>query len=161
MKKSICKQLFVSIFLLLLYTSVKAQTSPQTTPSLGPLNPWAASQLEEPRELAAILNSSIADKPVIFNIGAVEDIKGARHIGAVSEKETLEKFKKSLRGLPKTTKIIVYCGCCPFAKCPNIRPAFSLLTDMGFTNVKVLDMPVNLKTNWRVKGYPMAATLAH
>jgi hypothetical protein len=143
----------VLIFFLIVATSIKAQTSPGTAPTLGPLNPWTAKQLIEPSELAAIISSSNPDKPVIFNIGAVEDIKGAKHIGAVNKTENLERFKKALYGLPKDTRIIIYCGCCPFAKCPNIRPAFSLLTGLGFTNVKLLDLPVNLKTNWQDKGY--------
>jgi len=52
--------------------------------------------------------------------------------------------------------MVIYCGCCPFTKCPNIRPAFQQLKKMGFTNVKVLDLPVNLQTNWIAIGYPLA-----
>lgn len=145
----------VLILFLITAVSLKAQTSPAAAPTLGSLNPWTAKQLIEPDELASAMNSSNPGKPVIFNIGAVEDIRDAKHIGAVSKAESLESFKKALYGLPKTTRIIIYCGCCPFAKCPNIRPAFSLLTGMGFTNIKLLNLSVNLKTNWRDKGYPM------
>ncbi|HWZ15402.1 MAG TPA: hypothetical protein VNW95_09210 [Mucilaginibacter sp.] len=158
MKRSIYRTVTGLIFFLSTTTCLKAQTSPGTAPTLGPANPWTARQLMEPGELATALNSPNTGKPVIFNIGAVEDIKGAKHIGAVSKTETLESFKKALYGLPRDTKIVIYCGCCPFAKCPNIRPAFSLLAGLGFTNIKVLDLPVNLKTNWRDKGYPMEPT---
>jgi hypothetical protein len=151
------KLLAVLLLFLTAAISLKAQTSPGTAPTLGPLNPWTAKQLIEPDELAAAINSSTPGKPFIFNIGAVEDIKGAKHIGAVSKPESLESFKKVVSGMPKDTRIIIYCGCCPFTKCPNIRPAFSLLTGLGFTNIKLLDLPVNLKTNWRDKGYPMEA----
>jgi hypothetical protein len=155
MKISIYRILTGLIFLLATAASLKAQTSPGTAPTLGPLNPWTANQLIEPNDLAATINSANPGKPVIFNIGAVEDVKGAKHIGAVNKPENLESFKKAVFGLPKDTRIIIYCGCCPFTKCPNIRPAFSLLTGLGFTNIKLLDLPVNLKTNWRDKGYPM------
>ncbi|GAC1304417.1 MAG: hypothetical protein NVSMB24_11770 [Mucilaginibacter sp.] len=155
MKISIYRTITGLIFFLATTTGLKAQTSPGTAPSLGPSNPWMLNQLMEPNELAAVINSPHTGKPVIFNIGAVEDIKDAKHIGAVSKTETLKSFKKALYGLPKDTKIVIYCGCCPFAKCPNIRPAFSMLTGLGFTNIKLLNLPVNLKTNWRDKGYPM------
>ncbi|MDB5121952.1 MAG: hypothetical protein JWP94_81 [Mucilaginibacter sp.] len=157
MKRSIYSTIAGLILLLATTTGLKAQTSPGTAPTLSPPNPWTANQLIEPNELAAAINSTNSGKVVIFNIGAVEDIKGARHIGAVNKTENMESFKKALYGLPKDTKIVIYCGCCPFAKCPNIRPAFSLLTGLGFTNIKLLDLPVNLKTNWRDKGYPVEA----
>jgi hypothetical protein len=157
MKRSIYSTITGLILLLATTTGLKAQTSPGTAPTLSPLNPWTANQLMEPNELAAVINSTSSGKPVIFNIGAVEDIKGARHIGAVNNTENMESFKKALYGLPKDTKIVIYCGCCPFAKCPNIRPAFSLLNGLGFTNIKLLNLPVNLKTNWRDKGYPVEA----
>jgi hypothetical protein len=34
--------------------------------------------------------------------------------------------------------VVIYCGCCPLDKCPNVRPAFTLLKTMGFTNLHVL-----------------------
>lgn len=155
MNRCIYKTIAGLIFFMATAAGLKAQTSPGTAPTLGSPNPWTLNQLMEPNELAMVINSTGTGKPVIFNIGAVEDIKYARHIGAVSKTETLESFKKALYGLPKDTKIVIYCGCCPFAKCPNIRPAFSLLTGLGFTNIKLLNLPVNLKTNWWDKGYPM------
>jgi rhodanese-related sulfurtransferase len=135
----------------------KAQTSPVATPVLGISNPWTDSQLMEPTALAGNFKDAGSISPVIFNIGAVEDIKGAEHIGAVNNTENLEKFKDKIAAMPKNTEIVIYCGCCPFSKCPNIRPAFNLLKKLGFTNIKVLDLPANLKTDWIAKGYPMAS----
>jgi hypothetical protein len=37
---------------------------------------------------------------------------------------------------------------------PNIRPAFNALVEMGFKNVKILDLPKNVKTNWIDHNYP-------
>jgi rhodanese-related sulfurtransferase len=76
-------------------------------------------------------------------------------MGGASEKANLEKFKIALSNLPKTTQVVVYCGCCPFEKCPNIRPAFNLMKAMGFSNGKLLNLPTNLKQNWIAKGYPV------
>jgi thiosulfate/3-mercaptopyruvate sulfurtransferase len=57
---------------------------------------------------------------------------------------------------PKDADIVIYCGCCPFKDCPNIRPAFNLLKEMNYTNTKLLNLPHNLKTDWADKGYPMS-----
>jgi len=116
-------------------------------------NPWENNQLIRPAVLAKMISTN--QKMHIYNIGVVQDIKGAVHLGAASEKENLEKLAKQLKGLPKNETIIVYCGCCPMGKCPNIRPAFQLLKDQKFTKAFLLELPVNLKTDWISKGYPL------
>lgn len=157
MKKNLSTLLFILLIVGLSTINVKAQTSPGAMPSLAPANPWTNRQLLAPGKLAAELSSGDAKTPLIFNIGAVEDIKNAKHIGAVNNAENLEKLKKAVARLPKNTAIVIYCGCCPFSKCPNIRPAFVELKKLGFTNVKLLDLPVNLKTNWIAEKYPLAS----
>jgi hypothetical protein len=109
----------------------------------------------KPAELATLIKSGNA-KTVILNIGAVEDLPGAKHIGEVSNPDNMEKLQKAVAAFPKNNKLVIYCGCCPFIKCPNIRPAFLELKRLGFTQIKVLDLPINLKTNWIAKGYPVA-----
>ncbi|MBK0380476.1 rhodanese-like domain-containing protein [Mucilaginibacter segetis] len=152
------KKIYIcGLFLLLAGFSANAQTSPkEMTITPGPGNPWASGELIQPDALVAQINSASAKTPPIFNIGAVEDIKGATHIGAVGNTENLLKFKKALADLPKGTEVVIYCGCCPFAKCPNIRPAYNELKTMGFTHIKLLNLPNNLQTNWIAKGYPLA-----
>lgn len=134
----------------------QAQTSAGAPQALAAANPWADNQLIEPSLLAGILKTGGNNSPLIFNMGIVEDIKGAKHIGALTNEINAESLKTALHGIAKTKPIIIYCGCCPFAKCPNIRPAFLELKKLGFTNVQVLNLPVNLKTNWINKGYPLA-----
>ncbi|MHB1177690.1 MAG: rhodanese-like domain-containing protein [Daejeonella sp.] len=119
-------------------------------------DPWSKNQLIQPNQLAMLINNPKAAKPLIFNIGVVEDIKGARNMGAASEKENLERFKKVLAKLPKNASLVVYCGCCPFEKCPNIRPAFKALQSGGFTKGRLLNLQTNIKTDWINKGYPLA-----
>ena len=106
------------------------------------------------RSLAGILKSG-NEKITILNIGVVEDLPGAIHIGGVSNKQNLEKLRATLSSLPKNKPVVIYCGCCPYAKCPNIRPAYNELKNAGFTQIKVLDLPTNLQTNWIAKGYPV------
>jgi hypothetical protein len=55
---------------------------------------------------------------------------------------------------PKDADVVIYCGCCPFRDCPNIRPAFRVLQEMKFTRAKLLNIPTTLKADWINKGYP-------
>ena len=116
--------------------------------------PWTKNQLMEPSVLAKEIKEG-GDKTLIFSIGPSGLIKGSVEIGAVQEKENLEKFKRMLLNTPKEKSIVIYCGCCPFENCPNIRPAFELLKELKFTNHTLLNLPNNLKVDWIDKGYPM------
>lgn len=118
--------------------------------------PWTPEQLMQPEKLAAIMNDSNAVKPLIISVGPVDLIKGAIKTGAAKEKENLKDLKKLLSKEDRKREIVIYCGCCPFKDCPNIQPAFSLLTEMKFTNHKLLNLPHNLKVDWINHGYPMS-----
>ncbi|AMR32323.1 hypothetical protein A0256_13285 [Mucilaginibacter sp. PAMC 26640] len=137
-------------------STILAQTSPVGVPSTLNNYPWTNNELMEPADLGVYLKAPPAKWPMILNIGAVEDIKGAEHIGAVSKDENMKLLKNTVAALPKNAVLVIYCGCCPFTKCPNIRPAFLELKKMGFTRVRLLNLPVNLQTNWVAKGYPLA-----
>lgn len=124
-----------------------------TTPHSRPTGePWTEEQLMEPAVLAQRLKSS-RDLPVILSLGAGNIIPGSKDTGATGEKAGLENLKKELEDLPKDTEIVLYCGCCPFNVCPNVRPAFSLLNEKGFTNHHLLNLPENIKVDWIDKGY--------
>lgn len=118
----------------------------------NPIN-WTNDQLIEPSELAATIKSN-KDIPVIFSIGPGAIVPHSKDIGMIKEEENMKKFREQLSGLPKDTQIVVYCGCCPYEHCPNVRPAIQLLKDMKFTNYKLLDLPHNIKIDWINKGYP-------
>ncbi len=121
-----------------------------------PIEPWTKEQLMAPADLARILNDGTIPQPIILNIGSVGDIQGAESIGIAKNEDGLESLRTRLSSLPKDAEIVIYCGCCPFKDCPNVRPAFSLLTEMKFTDPKLLDLPDNLKVDWIDKGYPMS-----
>jgi thiosulfate/3-mercaptopyruvate sulfurtransferase len=116
--------------------------------------PWKAGQLMAPSDLAAVLNNANAKKPIVYSVGPGALIKGSLDMGPAHEKENLDKLKAALSKLPKNADIIIYCGCCPFDRCPNIRPAFSLLNEMQFTNARLLNLEHNIRTDWVAKGYP-------
>ena len=88
--------------------------------------------------------------------GAAVPVPGAIKLGAVSEDEGLANFKAKLSSLSKDAEVVVYCGCCPYEHCPNVRPAAELLAKMQFKNYKILDLPHNIDVDWIRKGYPMA-----
>jgi hypothetical protein len=114
---------------------------------------WTNDQLIEPSELSATIKSN-KNVPVIFSVGPGAIIPNSKDIGMVKEADNLQKFRAQLDSLPKETPIVIYCGCCPFEHCPNVRPAIQLLKDMNFTNYKLLDLPHNVKIDWIDKDYP-------
>ncbi|MCC7332233.1 MAG: rhodanese-like domain-containing protein [Flavobacteriales bacterium] len=117
------------------------------------IEPWNEKQLISTSTLAEAIKNN--EKVYIYNIGPAGLIKNAIEIGDGKEKSNIEKLKTEISGLDKNSPIVVYCGCCPFKDCPNIRPAFELLNSMNFTNHKLLNIPKNLKVDWIDKGYPM------
>ncbi len=114
---------------------------------------WTKEELIEPAALAQTLEAN-KDLPLIYCVGPGLVIPHSIDIGMTSEKENLQKFKDAIDKLPRTANIVIYCGCCPFAKCPNVRPAIAALADMKFTNFHLLDLPDNIKKDWIAKGYP-------
>lgn len=142
--------------IILLFAVTIAFGFSKTSIQQGP-ETWTEKQLMNPADLAKTLNDPNSKKPVVFSIGFDAGIKGSIKLGASKEKENLEKLKTELSKLPKNADIVIYCGCCPFKNCPNVRPAFKMLNDMGFTNQKLLNLSQNLKADWIDKGYPMDA----
>jgi len=116
------------------------------------------SQLIQPEELVKILQSG-KSKPLILNVGphmiyAQSHIRGAEYIGPASDPEGLQKLRTRVQSLPHTTSIVLYCGCCPWTRCPNINPAITELRRMGFKNAKALYIENDIGTDWVNKGYP-------
>jgi hypothetical protein len=118
--------------------------------------PWTAKELIEPAALASMIRDPKVQQPVIYNVGPLDNIKGAIAIGPTRDPANLGKMKKALASVPKNKMVVIYCGCCPFRNCPNIRPAFTLLKELGYSNARLLNLPQNLKVNWTDFGYPMA-----
>ena len=101
-------------------------------------DPLKKEQLIQPQELANLINNPKSIKPVIFNVGPVDQIKGAINIGAVNSEEGMKKFKFEVSKVFPDKEVVVYCGCCSSDNCPNIRPAIKYLNENGFKKAKVL-----------------------
>ena len=121
--------------------------------------PPGSPEVMQPEELLKALRSK-AVKPAIFCVGprflyAQAHIPGAEFIGPAAEVESLDRLRKRVASLPKNSAVILYCGCCPWEHCPNIRPAYKELQKMGFSNVKALYLANSFGTNWVDRGYPV------
>ncbi len=124
-------------------------------------NPWTAVDAVEPSKLAGELaRANQSERPAILYVGFKPlfeggHIAGATFHGTASTAPGLADLKKWAAALPRTANLVIYCGCCPFGYCPNIRPAFVALHGMGFTRLRVLVMPNNFSSDWVDKGYPV------
>jgi thiosulfate/3-mercaptopyruvate sulfurtransferase len=120
-------------------------------------DPWPRAELLAPAALAQEINSA---KPPIVIAVAFPVLYRSKHIlhaidgGAGSKPEGIETLKKAVANLPKDSDIVIYCGCCPMVKCPNVRPAYRTLKELGYKHVRVLDIPTNMHTDWYTKNYP-------
>ena len=116
---------------------------------------WKKEQVMPPADLAAMINSNSKDLPVIFNVGPMDNIKKAVFVGRATSATFVDNMKKELNMVPKTKTVVVYCGCCSFGSCPNLKPAYEGLLSLGYKNAKVLEIPEGIKPDWVAKGYPM------
>ncbi len=121
---------------------------------------WMAADFPvvEPKDVATSLSKSAA--PAILYVGPnvlyrSKHIPGAVYAGPGNRPEGLDLLKTAVARLPKDREIVLYCGCCPWDHCPNMKPSMELLKGLGFTRVKAMYIPDNFKSNWIDKGYPV------
>lgn len=122
-------------------------------------NPWSQKQVMQPATLASILKRT-GEKPLLLQVGFESlyeqgHIPGSKYCGPARSPEGIANLKTCVQDVPHTQSIVLYCGCCPWQECPNIRPAFKTLKAMGFSNVKVLYIEDNFGRDWAQKGYPV------
>ena len=152
--------IFASLACLLILgvTSNSAQTA---APSPGPGSALSIPQADliQPEALANILKSGDAPKPVVLQVGShvlfsEAHIPGSTYAGPGSQPSGLQALHDKTAPLPRKQFIVLYCGCCPWNRCPNVGPAYKRLHQLGFTNVKVLYLANNFGDDWVGKGYP-------
>jgi thiosulfate/3-mercaptopyruvate sulfurtransferase len=134
---------------LLLVAATRAQNS---------TDPWSAAQTVQPADFAKELSGGKSSPTILFvgfqRLYTAGHIKGTQYHGSGGRPEGVSEIKAWASSLPRSTNLVLYCGCCPLEKCPNIRPAFSALRDMGFTNLRVLLLPTSFAVDWADKGLP-------
>lgn len=122
--------------------------------------PWGENTVKPADLVAELANTSGADKPVVvctappflFRAGHVP---GAVLHGPMTSPAVINDLTAWAQPLPRSSNIVIYCGCCPMEQCPNIRPAYTVLKDLGFTRLRVLVLPDNFATDWVGRGYPI------
>jgi thiosulfate/3-mercaptopyruvate sulfurtransferase len=127
--------------------------------------PWTSHEAVEPAALAKELRGT-ARRPYIVCVGFRTLYDGAHIPGAVfhgpaDRPEGLAELKKWAKPLPRSADIVVYCGCCPLAHCPNVRPAFEALRDLGFKHIRVLTLQNDFAHDWMARGYPATMQSGH
>jgi thiosulfate/3-mercaptopyruvate sulfurtransferase len=134
---------------LLLLPLIRAQES---------TNPWTPAQTVQPADLLKELMESNPTPTVLFvgfqRLYTAGHIKGAEYHGSGGRPEGVAQIKAWAEALPRSTSLVIYCGCCPMERCPNIRPAFTALKEMGFTKLRVLILATSFDVDWAEKGMP-------
>ena len=129
-------------------------------PGAAATEPWTDAQTVQPAQLAMELDQEKDTHPVVIYVGVKVlyeggHIPGAKYFGPGSSEEGIAALKKYAASLPENSDVVLYCGCCPLEKCPNLRPAFVGLRDFGFRRLRVLLLPHSFNTDWAEKGYPV------
>jgi len=118
---------------------------------------WRQSELIEPSALAKALDSR--DPPYVVCVSdsvayRYRHITHAIFAGPGGKADGIDLLKAAASALSKDENIVIYCGCCPLKKCPNVRPAYAALKESGFTHVRVLDVMTGIESEWYRRDYP-------
>lgn len=143
--------LLFAALLLLPFPAAHAQTALSA-------NTIPRDQLIQPEQLNRELQAHPRDL-LILQVGShvlfqEAHILGSEYAGPASRPAGLDELRARVTRLPRNRSIVIYCGCCPWDKCPNIAPAWQLLHQMGFTHVRALYIANNFGSDWVARGYP-------
>lgn len=135
---------------------IHAQQPSSSSPADNKAIPSSA--ILQPNELLVMMRAQ--EKPLILQVGshvlyAEAHISGSEYAGATGSSSGIALLRQRVSGLGKDQLIVIYCGCCPWVRCPNIRPAYEQLQAMGFTRVRALYLENNFGKDWVDKGYPI------
>jgi thiosulfate/3-mercaptopyruvate sulfurtransferase len=137
------------------FVSRFAAASPQQA---GAAQDYPPASILEPSQLVALL-ARPGEKPLVICVGFeflfnAAHIPGALFIGPGRNATGLSALQKWADKVPRNKPIVLYCGCCPWNACPNVRPAYAALKQMGFSQLKVVRMKEDFARDWVQKGYP-------
>lgn len=125
-----------------------------------PAPEWRDARQISPAELAKRISGPARLRPVVLQVGFEVFYDGGRIPGAIfagpaSTAEGLARLKAAAKRIPRAKEVILYCGCCPWEKCPNIHPAYDELRRMGFSRLVVLLIPQDFARDWVARGFPV------
>jgi thiosulfate/3-mercaptopyruvate sulfurtransferase len=154
------RRMFLQCLLVLPSLSLRALDAQQIAATTGN-GSIPSGDLLQPAELTKLLHDPGEDRPLLLQTGshtlyAEAHIPGSEYVGAAGNGEGLTALENHVKSLDRHQFVVLYCGCCAWDRCPNIRPAYQQLHALGFTRLKVLYLAENFGTDWVDKGYPVA-----
>lgn len=128
-----------------------------------PADSIPAAKLVQPADWSAKVADGSAAGTLTLHVGFrtmfdQAHIPGSEYAGPGNSSAGLQALRDRVAGLEKDAPILIYCGCCPWDRCPNMASAHDALVELGFTNVKAMIIADNFGTDWVDKGYPTART---
>lgn len=120
-----------------------------------------AQKLVQPAQWAAKLKDGSASGTLVLHVGFKTmfdqaHIPGSEYAGPGNTGAGLQVLRDRVAAVAKDSPILIYCGCCPWVRCPNMAGAHDALVELGFTNVKALLIEENFGKDWVDPGYPTA-----
>ena len=121
---------------------------------------WSDGEFIDSKTLVGRLDQAKAGKLLILHVGfnvlyRSKHIPYSLYVGPGNRQDGVEALTRAVAGKPKTTEIVIYCGCCPWSHCPNMRPAMDTLKALGYSRVKALMLGTNFSEDWIQLGYPV------
>lgn len=155
---SLTRLIAICAFACLCGTAARAATE---VPEHVPAAAIPRDHLLQPAQVARMLTAAGGEKPLLLQVGshvlyAQAHIPGSEYVGAAGQDAGLEALQARAQGLDHAQHIVIYCGCCPWSRCPNIGRAYRKLAAMGFTHVDAMYMADDFGADWVDKGYPVA-----
>jgi hypothetical protein len=120
-----------------------------------------AAKLVQPADWAARVKDGSAAGTLTLHVGFrtmfdQAHIPGSEYAGPGNSGAGLQVLRDRVAAVAKDAPILIYCGCCPWVRCPNMAAAYDALVELGFTNVRAMIINDNFGTDWVDKGYPTA-----
>jgi len=131
----------------------------QLAPAAQPASSIPEESLVQPAQWAAKLKDGSASKTLMLHVGFKTmfdqaHIPGSEYAGPGNTGAGLQVLRDRVASLDRDSPILIYCGCCPWTRCPNMAGAYAVLKELGFTNVRGLFIEENFGKDWVDRGYP-------
>jgi hypothetical protein len=144
---------------MLFYSNPRSASASAVTPAVTAPE-WKDARQISPAELAKKLSGPAAGRPVVLQVGFEVLYRGAHIPGAIfagpaSTAGGAARLRVEAARIPRDRVVVIYCGCCPWEKCPNVHPAYEELRKMGFSKLVVLLIPQDFAHDWIGAGFPV------
>ena len=131
----------------------------QLAPAAQPASSIPQESLVQPAQWAAKLKDGSASKTLMLHVGFKSmfdqaHIPGSEYAGPGNTGAGLQVLRDRVASLNRDAAVLIYCGCCPWTRCPNMAGAYAALKELGFTNVQGLYIEENFGKDWVDQGYP-------